>query len=529
MPATPKHPSKAFLAAAALVMTPAFVLLAGLSGRAQATLYSFTTIDVPGAIWTQVFGINDSGQIVGGYVASAVNGQGFHGFLDTGGSFTTIDVPGATNTYAYGINGSGQMVGGYTDSVGIPHGFLDTGGSFATIDVPGATATYAAGVNSSGQIVGYYTDSVGIPHGFLDSAGSFTTVDVPGAATTNAAGINGSGQIVGQYRDASGYHGFLDTAGSFATIDLSGTTFSYASGINGSGQILGGYTDSVGVDHSVLDTAGIFTTIDVPGAILTSADGINNSGKIVGSYLGPGSYALPHGFAATPIAGGIGDPHLTTFAGHDYDFQAAGEFLLTRSSVAGDSFEVQARTRAWADDSTIISGVAAKLGGRVTFDLDRARPGESFVWVDGHPTSLSVDNPILPLDGGRVVELSADEFQVIWDTGEILDVTDAGAYLNVTFPRSAPGGPGSVEGLLGSNTGWNNDFRLADGSLLDPQISTTDLYGVFADSWRVTDATSLFDSSATVPEPTTLSLLSVGIGLTGIAVLLRRATSSKPS
>jgi hypothetical protein len=29
------------------------------------TIYSFTTIDVPGATQTEAFGINDSGQIVG--------------------------------------------------------------------------------------------------------------------------------------------------------------------------------------------------------------------------------------------------------------------------------------------------------------------------------------------------------------------------------------------------------------------------------------------------------------------------------
>jgi probable HAF family extracellular repeat protein len=53
------------------------------------SIYSFTTIDVPGALSTSPSGINDSGQIVGGFW----DGLKGHGFLYRGGSFTTIDVP----------------------------------------------------------------------------------------------------------------------------------------------------------------------------------------------------------------------------------------------------------------------------------------------------------------------------------------------------------------------------------------------------------------------------------------------------
>jgi probable HAF family extracellular repeat protein len=100
-----------------------------------------------------------------GYQAQASTGT--HGFLDTGGSFTTIDVPGAVFTNAYGINDSGQIVGRFGDATGNFHGFLDTDGSFTTIDVPGAMMTNAYGINDSGQIVGQYVDSSGIGHGFL--------------------------------------------------------------------------------------------------------------------------------------------------------------------------------------------------------------------------------------------------------------------------------------------------------------------------------------------------------------------------
>ena len=95
-------------------------LFLGMAGQAKAQ-YIYTTIDVPGSSYTQAFGINDSAQIVGEYVAGGI----FHGFLLSGGIFTTIDVPASTGTAGDGINHSGQIVGNYFAD-GTQHGFLAT-------------------------------------------------------------------------------------------------------------------------------------------------------------------------------------------------------------------------------------------------------------------------------------------------------------------------------------------------------------------------------------------------------------------
>src|SRR5205085_7477310 len=70
--------------------------------------------------------------------------------------FTTLDVPGSTLTLAHGINDSGQIVGGYDHAGpgGIRHGFLLSGGSYTLFDVPGSTLTNANGINNLGQIAG---------------------------------------------------------------------------------------------------------------------------------------------------------------------------------------------------------------------------------------------------------------------------------------------------------------------------------------------------------------------------------------
>src|SRR6266446_326127 len=57
-------------------------------------------------------------------------------------SFTQLDVPGATQTFANGINDAGQIVGSFSNSTGT-HGFRYTGGSFTQIDVPGTSYTQA--------------------------------------------------------------------------------------------------------------------------------------------------------------------------------------------------------------------------------------------------------------------------------------------------------------------------------------------------------------------------------------------------
>jgi probable HAF family extracellular repeat protein len=151
-------------------------------------------------------GINDSGQIVGGYTfvqAGRPPQLVAAGFLLSGGSYTDLGTVGGSA--AHGINNIGQIVFAY--------GVL-SGGAFTALSVPGASLTDAWGINNLGQVVGVYSNNLqGVPdHGFLYQDGTYATFDVPGSISTEARAINDLGQIVGYYTDAAGNeHGFLAT------------------------------------------------------------------------------------------------------------------------------------------------------------------------------------------------------------------------------------------------------------------------------------------------------------------------------
>jgi uncharacterized membrane protein len=129
---------------------------------------SYSFFDVPGAdkvnnFGTVVDGINNAGVVVGYFFDS--NG-GIHGYTKTGDQFQTIDVPGALNTEIYGINNQGDLAGRYL--VGdTRHGFVLTrNGNLLTFDVPGATQTWVTAISENGNIAGFYETADGDRHGF---------------------------------------------------------------------------------------------------------------------------------------------------------------------------------------------------------------------------------------------------------------------------------------------------------------------------------------------------------------------------
>jgi uncharacterized membrane protein len=315
-----------------------FLVLAGVQpARAQKVNFTFTTIDVPGAIFTVAQAVT-SGGTVGGYYLD----QSFvlHGFLwsSTSGFKNPIDVPKSTATIILGIDPPGDFVDGvYLDTAGNQHGFVMrlSDLSFAPVDVAAAMFTVPFDINTGGEIVGLYLDSNGIHHGFSVpvikasvSLGSFQNIDFPGAVFTHAFGINDHGDIVGQWiaPHSPKCNSFRLSSGNFTALPVPNGINNLALGINDTGEVTGVFGSPcpfllanpaaftgldlrsptislgfVGVQGYVLATNGTFTAVIFPGAQSTQPQKINNSGMVVGFYnTAPGPGSMTHGFLATP-------------------------------------------------------------------------------------------------------------------------------------------------------------------------------------------------------------------------------------
>jgi len=288
------------------------------------TTYTFTTFNDPlgtGSTGIMLFGLPETGTIglgisatTGTIVGTYIDSNGIpEGFSFDGTTYTTVTNPLAANgTAIWGVNDSGQMVGTLSNSNNNSSSFLDSGGQFTPIAYPSAVITYAMGLNDSGQVVGFYeaggpTNNF-VPAGFLYSNGIYTTINDPlGTTATIADAINNQGQIVGIYADSNNTpHGFLLSGGVYTTIDDPlGVNGTIVKGINDSGEIVGGYLDSNDDLHGFLYANGTYTTFDYPGAAQTMLSGITDSGEILGSYVASNG---DHGFTATtgsPSTGGL--------------------------------------------------------------------------------------------------------------------------------------------------------------------------------------------------------------------------------
>src|SRR5215472_2074227 len=111
--------------------------------------------------FTQARGINNSGTVCGDYASSDGNE---HGFFMWGGTFTEYDIPGALSTNVLGINDAAGFAGTFslTGINGIFQAFVSVGGTITSFSFPGARSSFAYGINNSKHlVVGYYIDRSG--------------------------------------------------------------------------------------------------------------------------------------------------------------------------------------------------------------------------------------------------------------------------------------------------------------------------------------------------------------------------------
>ena len=185
----------------------------------------------------------------------------------------------------------------------------------------------------------------------------------------------------------------------------------------------------------------------------------------------------------------FGDPHLVTLDGLGYDFMAAGEFVLIESKPGeADPFQVQVRYEPFpgSDLVSIATRMAVEIDG-VRVEL---RLGDAPLLVDGVETAIDPDIGGIDVTGDGTLDVyvnaAGDTYTIVLNSsGEQVRVDLRDTFMDVNVFLAAARA-GKVQGLLGDGNGNTaNDLTGRDGTLYAQPVSFADLYGAFADSWRL--------------------------------------------
>ncbi|MDB9455412.1 bluetail domain-containing putative surface protein [Dolichospermum circinale] len=288
-----------------------------------------------------------------------------------------------------------------------------------------------------------------------------------------------------------------------------------ALGFNGTDSVPGGtinavdYIEQIYIPAASLDPSDTSYYVTVGGTLNSVSP---NLGQDFSIFFSANVVGKGHGW---------GDVHLSTFDGKPYEFQAVGEFILVKSLI--DDFQVQTRQEAsphWIGAS-VNTAFAINLGGyNINYDIDLAQAqrlsidGESYNLLSGETLDLGIGQitrsgsqytfTYAGLDG--IINTNDDDLV----TAFVYEGTINTRHINIDV-NPADYRFGLLQGLLGNGDGiTSNDFALRDGTNLqlnpgqwenNPIVHTT-----FADSWRVTQAESLFPATTPTAAASSFSL-----------------------
>jgi hypothetical protein len=235
------------------------------------------------------------------------------------------------------------------------------------------------------------------------------------------------------------------------------------------------------------------TFIEAGDALAVGADADGGGGEAGGQGASAGSY---------------GDPHQMTFSGAEYDFQAAGEFTLVKSTT--DDLEVQVRQEPFpgAGSIAVDTATAMRVDGTVV-ELAANRSDNLALWVNRQP----VADADRSLAGGGKISVGPDGATVTWPDGTAVSVFSMRTFaaagrvtcntgnaidLTVGVP---PARFGHLEGLLGDPGAPPDELLGGNGAKYNMNVLSLPwasahnfdvLYHQFAPSWRVSQPSSLF-------------------------------------
>jgi len=195
-----------------------------------------------------------------------------------------------------------------------------------------------------------------------------------------------------------------------------------------------------------------------------------------------------------------GDIHVQTLDGATYDFQAAGEFIASRSTAGDLEVQLRLESTGFSNYVSIVTAVA------VLVDTSRASVAlrrEPMLSVEGQPVALSPGGSLDLPEGGRI-ERSKRGYEIFWSDGSNLFIKVAQGHLN-TFLRPVLTRRSTLSGLFGNFNGGAMDdvdavtaiaaLGSGTGSRLQPGLAELARSLFFDDDngWLVAQQTSLFE------------------------------------
>ena len=259
-------------------------------------------VGLPGTDYTNVFGVNDAGTIVG----SSNTATAVRAFARTpaGATRELPPLPGDTASIAYAINNIGQAVGLSSGPGGERAVIWSANGTPAAL--PGTSnfpGSRAFGINELGGIAGVKGSGAG-RRAVLWRAGESAQdlALLAGHTTSEALAINARADVVGYSANAAGTRRATLWPLNAPVVDLGalpGGNFSQAFGVNDAGDVVGASESSAG-DRAFLWTRSrgiqdLNSLVPPSHFVLTKAAGINNLGMIVATgYDHEGASAAGH-------------------------------------------------------------------------------------------------------------------------------------------------------------------------------------------------------------------------------------------
>jgi von Willebrand factor type D domain/WD40-like Beta Propeller Repeat len=187
----------------------------------------------------------------------------------------------------------------------------------------------------------------------------------------------------------------------------------------------------------------------------------------------------------------FGDPHISTPDVNRYSFQAVGDYVLTRSTIPDDTFEIQVRYQPFTTNNHEWSGenALAMMVGTDKVELYVRLGNEVDLYVNGLLTPIQT-NGIIPLQKGTISR-TQKALNVSWSDGTLLVASLTSpdlsrlvrGFTKIFFPVSRRG---KVEGLMGNFDGRSgNDLQIRGGAVLENPTESQLYTGGFRDSWSI--------------------------------------------